>query len=61
MPLLFSKLFNKVNHRKNHRRALHEYYFHHGNGCFVSILIVALIVQYTKFYILAFKYLAEFF
>ena len=63
MPLLYmySKYFNIVSDKKNLRRALHEYYFHHGNGCFVSILIVALIVRYTKFYILAFKYLAEFF
>ena len=51
---MYSKYFNIVNDKKKHRRALHEYYFHHGDGCFVSILIVAWIVRYTKFYILAF-------
>ena len=51
-------LFNIVNDKANHRRALHELStFQLGNGCFVSILIVTLIAQYTKFKV----YLAEFF
>ena len=59
MHFFFSKLFNTVNDKQT-ADTLYMSTFSSGK-CFVSILILKLISQYTKFCILAFKYLEELF